>query len=192
MMIFMIKIKLKSNKIEIIFTLHSTDTNQTTMTSTNRLDLLPEELSQHIYKFVFNNALDGIIKKKKKDYGPYGYIKITYSITKKEGYWYDKIKENSNLVFFKINRMKHMFNNYSFDTRRNLVFCGKENYSQRVALDYAYKGKEYLTDQLLLNGYVMYDKANEDFHINKKKKTSIKFMYKTWSCKRMFKELMSF
>ena len=192
------------------------------MTSTNRLDLLPEELSQHIYKFVFNNSLDAIIKKEKKEYGKDTNIIITTDITKKEGYWYDKIKENCNLVFFKINRTKIAWDrtrelshksflyeyNVSYEynvllPHRNLLFnsiytspCrpgydGKMLWCNHLKNSLKHHKEEAIAD-LIENGYVLYDKANEDLHINGKKNKSIKFYYKTWNVMRMYKELQSF
>ena len=205
----------ETNKIEIDFNLHTTDITQTTMTSTNRLDLLPEELSQHIYKFVFNNSLDAIIKKEKKEYGKDTNIIITTRITKKEGYWYDKMKKNCNLVFFRINRTKigwdrthslHTNLSYEYNVlfkNRNLLFnsiycppCrpgydGKNIWCNHLRNSHTHYKKEAIAD-LIENGYVLYDKANEDLHINGKKNKSIKFYYKTWNVSRMYKELQSF
>lgn len=186
------------------------------MTSTNRLDLLPEELSQHIYKFVFNNSLDAIIKKEKKEYGKVMNIIITKNITKKEGYWYDKMKENCNLVFFKMNRTKIAWDktrelnfNLSYEynvlnKNRNLLFnsiycspcCNKDYEGKMLWCNHLRNSlkhhKEEVKADLIENGYVLYDKANEDLHINGKKNKSIKFYYKTWNVSRMIKELQSF
>ena len=186
------------------------------MTSTNRLDLLPEELSQHIYKFVFNNSLDAIIKKEKKEYGKDTNIIITKNITKKEGYWYVKMKENCNLVFFKMNRTKlawdrtHLLHhNLSYEynvlnKNRNLIFnsiycspcCNKDYDGKMLWCNHLRNSlkhhKEEAIADLIENGYVLYDKANEDLHINGKKNKSIKFYYKTWNVNRMYKELQSF
>jgi hypothetical protein len=206
-------------KIEINLNLHIKDIKQTTMTYTNRLELLPEELSQHIYKFVFNNSLDAIIKKEKKEYGKDMNIIITKNIIKKEGYWYDKIKENCNIVFFKMNRIK-----VAWDKTRELQFNLSYEYNmlnknKNLLFDSVYclpmssfplssplelqekriwcnlcrgiSQKEAIAN-LIENGYVLYDKANKDLHINGKKNKSIKFYYKTWTNERMYKELQSF
>ena len=198
-------------KIEINLNLHIKDIKQTTMTYTNRIELLPEELSQHIYKFVFNNSLNAIIKKEKKEYGKDMNIIITKNIIKKEGYWYDKMKENCNLVFFKMNRTKvawdrtgELHHNLSYDSHvinknRNLLFNSiycipLGNTSKRIWCNHLrnstfHHKKEAIAD-LIENGYVLYDRR---FYINgRKKNKSIKFYYKTWTTERMYKELQSF
>lgn len=181
----------------------------------NRIDLLPEEISTHIWKFVFNNTIDSLIKNKEvrdkigKDYSDRFCCFITKELTKKTGFWYDKLKEDYNVVLFKKERWGIPWNaqicsyeTHYINAERNQLFCSHYGYnpkrqdSQEMFINKFANSKEYtkkdLTKELLLNGYrVCPDKLEDKRHYIILLKNQVKWVYKSWTRRRMVKELMS-
>ena len=175
----------------------------------NRIDLLPEEISTHIWKFVFNNTIDSLIKNKEvrdeigMDYTDTRCCFITKELTKKTGFWYDKLKKDYNVVLFKKelwgipwNAQICSYEDNYINADRNKLFCSHfgfgstQTYENKFFCNSLRNGEKYtkkdLYKQLELNNYILYNPdLDKELYINKK------FMYKSWTRDRMIKELMS-
>jgi len=153
-------------------------------------DRLPEEIIQHIWEFIFNNTIKEIREKHPKDFGNSQFCcLITKSLSKKEGFWYDKLKKDYNVVLFAKERWEIPFNygyyNFNYEDnyinqKKNKIFastygcCAYKNYTTKIFCNNLRNSKEYSKDylkkQLLLNQRIV---------------------YKSWTRNRMIKELMS-
>ncbi len=158
-------------------------------------DRLPEEIIQHIWKFVFYNTIKEIREKHRYGSIPKDFCNsqfcclITKSLSKKEGFWYDKLKKDYNVVLFAKERWRipwifqYGYYNYEdnyINQKRNKIFastygcCAYKNYTKKIFCNDLRNSKEYSKDylkkQLLLNQRIV---------------------YKSWTRNRMIKELMS-
>ena len=174
----------------------------------NYLDLLPEELLQHIWKFIYNDHLNNMLIQyaniktwdEKVLFSPYC-LKITREISKKKGYYHDILKEKYNVILF--SRLYYYVpcnpgNSYEEDFIRNFAdemsggltnsVEGYRPYPHPVLLNVLRNGDKYtkqdLYQMLFYNGYVKWVMGIE-YPPNQK------FMYKSWTRDRIIQELMS-
>jgi hypothetical protein len=67
----------------------------------NYFDMLPEELIQHIWKFIYNDNLEGIISSLIGiGFVENNVIRTTIAVEKRQGYYYNILKRDYNVVLF--------------------------------------------------------------------------------------------
>jgi hypothetical protein len=154
------------------------------------IDLLPEEIIQLIWKYIYNDNLDRVITQRYifvglKDQS----VRLTVSVKKRKGYYYDILKNKYNVVLF--NReftymcsLQH-YEKYCIRNRR-LGWSKGLTESCDCGINNKLRGSEYynkkdLREMLRLNGYTLYDGRVRCRGA----------MYESWTRNRLLKELMS-
>tara|TARA_R110001632_G_scaffold128090_4_gene241977 strand:- start:127 stop:594 length:468 start_codon:yes stop_codon:yes gene_type:complete len=152
-------------------------------------DLLPEEIIQIIWKFIYNHNLEGIPKSNISFDNDN--LRLTVGIKKRKGYYYDILKEKYNVTLFDKKKL--------FVTRPQAI----EHFSRKsFPLAYSYEAwdgrwrstfkmvghsKQELQEMLRQNNYKLYDGTTEPIDV-----IYAGTMYKSWNRQRLIKELMSF
>tara|TARA_R110002096_G_scaffold421697_1_gene627641 strand:- start:4 stop:501 length:498 start_codon:yes stop_codon:yes gene_type:complete len=163
------------------------------------LDLLPEEIIQIIWKFIYNDNLEGIPTARRLsglcccggENLWWDNLRLTVGIKKKKGYYYDILKEKYNVTLFDKKKL--------FVTRPQAI----EHFSRKsFPLAYSYEAwdgrwrstfkmvghsKQELQEMLRQNNYKLYDGTTEPIDV-----IYAGTMYKSWTRQRLIKELMSF
>jgi hypothetical protein len=156
------------------------------------IDLLPEEIIQLIWRYIYNDNLDRVITCSFwKDQHPQ-LRRLTVSIKKRKGYYYDILKNKYNVVLFNrefnymcsLQHYEKMFIRYRRLRATNGLTescdCGINNKLRGSA----YYNKKDLREMLRLNGYKLYDGRTSPYiHTGT--------MYESWTRNRLLKELMS-
>ena len=154
------------------------------------IDLLPEEIIQLIWKYIYNDNLErlyDIVGLKDQS------IRLTISVKKRKGYYYDILKSEYNVVLFN----REFYYNYCLQQyERNYI--GRRRFRDTKGLTEScdcgnnnklrcseYYNKKVLREMLRLNCYKLYD--NHTTSPYKYAGT----MYKSWTRNRLLKELMS-
>jgi len=175
----------------------------------NYLDLLPEELIQYIWKFIYNDnfkELENVMSYRERLPSPYQNgmcVNITQNLIKRRGYYHNILKEKYNVVLFARNcwlvpwQLNDRTYDYFVDKWVNngltsskfgyyLNFLNNSDELHKIHLNCLRNSNKYtkleLFKMLKDNGYEM---ACKDIDINKK------YMYKSWKRDRIIRELMS-
>jgi hypothetical protein len=163
----------------------------------NYFDLLPEELIQHIWKFIYNDNLEGIISSLIGiGFVENNVIRTTIAVEKRQGYYYNILKRDYNVVLFNRKyRYFHCPERYNDDI--NITRCNDNslinltttypcdyNYSNVMRKTYDYN-KKHLQKMLKDNGYKLYDGTTGPYKY-------VGDMFKSWTRDRLIRELMSF
>jgi hypothetical protein len=162
----------------------------------NYFDLLPEEIIQHIWKFIYNDNLEKIIS----SLIGIGFVentvlRTTIAVQKRQGYYYNILKRDYNVVL--CNRKYRYFdcpvryNNdiitTSFDNnslRKLTVSTLCDDIHRNVLRNSYYYNKKDLQKMLKDNGYKLYDGTTSPYKY-------VGDMFKSWTRDRLIKELMS-
>jgi hypothetical protein len=175
----------------------------------NYLDLLPEELIQYIWKFIYNDnlkELENVMSYREQLPSPYQNgmcVNITQNLIKCRGYYHNILKEKYNVVLFTRNKwlVPWQLNDRTYDDFVGKSVNGlteskfgyyhpygkyKRNIKHKIHLNSLRNSNKYTKLELFKmledNGYEM---AWKDIDINKK------YMYKSWKRDRIIMELMS-
>ena len=163
------------------------------------LDLLPEEIIQLIWKFIYNDNLERILTARNRaglglfggDYLWRDYLLLTVGIKKKRGYYYDILKEKYNAVLFdkkKLNvRQSQAIENFSRTWFPLAQSYDAEEGRWRSTFKMVGHSKKDLQEMLRENNYKLYDGTTEPIDV-----IYAGTMYKSWTRQRLIKELMSF
>ena len=171
----------------------------------NYFDLLPEEIIQHIWKFIYNDNIKELENdRSNREQLPSPYqngmcVNITQNLIKRKGYYHNILKEKYNVVLFKRNKwlVPWQLNDRTYDyfvdkwvnnglTNSKFGFLAGEATHDKIYLNCLRNSNKYTKLELFKmledNGYEM---AWKDIDINKK------YMYKSWKRDRIIRELMS-
>jgi hypothetical protein len=176
----------------------------------NYLDLLPEEIIQYIWKFIYNDnlkELENLMSYREERFRSLYQngmcVNITHKLIKRRGYYHNILKEKYNVVLFtrdcwlvpwQLNDRTYDYfvdkwvNNGLTSSKFGYYPIGefKRNIKHKIHLNCLRNSDKYtkleLFKMLKDNGYEM---ACKDIDINKK------YMYKSWKRDRIIRELMS-
>ena len=153
------------------------------------IDLLPEEIIQLIWKYIYNDNLNQI---------PHSVIglkgdtvlHITTSLIKRKGYYYDILKRDYNVVLFnrKFHYIYHAPQAYDWKylrdrrLRANKGLTDSDFWQKNSLRGSEYYNKKVLREMLYENGYKLYYGTTR----------CGKAYYISWTRDRLIKELMSF
>jgi len=149
----------------------------------NRLDLLPEELIQLIWKWVHKDCLSGIILEH-LIFNTINDFYITTRIIKRRGHYYDILKDKYNVTLF--SKSKTYFCNLKWYD----LWLNKKQEKMFVSW-HINRLKEDLVKILVLNGYEYPEKKKIVGGLQGFSSPTRKYMYKSWTKKRIIKEIMS-
>ena len=170
------------------------------------LDLLPEEIIQIIWKFIYNDNLEGIPTARRLsglcccggENLWWDNLRLTVGIKKKKGYYYDILKEKYNVTLFEKTKMYRVSQSQAIEnfSRKSFPLAKSHQVQEwdwnggvwregRTESSFKIAGhsKKDLQEMLRENDYVMFP----DSCIIPKL-----VMYKSWTRQRLIKELMSF
>jgi len=172
----------------------------------NYFDLLPEELTQYIWKFIHNDIfteLEMVMSHKQKNL-PYDRgrcVRMTKQLKKRKGHYHNILKEKYNVVLFsRVNyyvpwELNHQnFDGYMMNSIDGLInstfgFLAGDAKNEKIYLNCLRHSNKYckmmLKGMLSDNGYRVFCYGYTD------KRSNHKFIYKSWTRDRMIKELMS-
>tara|TARA_R110002110_G_scaffold411521_1_gene635962 strand:+ start:59 stop:556 length:498 start_codon:yes stop_codon:yes gene_type:complete len=163
------------------------------------LDLLPEEIIQIIWKFIYNDNLEGIPTARRLsglcccggENLWWDNLRLTVGIKKKKGYYYDILKEKYNVTLFEKTKMYRVSQSQAIENFSRKSFPLAYSYEAeegrwRSTFKMVGHSKKDLQEMLRENGYVLYDPTEYYTFIPRD------VMYKSWTRQRLIKELMSF
>ena len=165
------------------------------------MEKLPEEIIQHIWKFIYNDNFKDIHNYNLDYTVDIPFIRVTTKLEKKTGHYHDILKEKYNVVIF-----GRKWNNWTFEKYEeyldrkqnchsngliNTNFCWKyfdnklpeKMWRNQLRIDKFCYTMAFLQFMLENNGYVLRKPHTY---------TSKKQYYKSWTRDRLIKELMSF
>jgi hypothetical protein len=173
----------------------------------NYFDLLPEEIIQYIWKFIYNDnlkELENVMSYREERFRSLYQngmcVNITHKLIKRRGYYHNILKEKYNVVLFsrEYNCLPWKFEDLNYEdfvrskwvnnrlTNSKLWYYSLGNITHKIYLNSLRNSNKYTKLELFKmledNGYEM---AWKDIDINKK------YMYKSWKRDRIIKELMS-
>ena len=160
------------------------------------LDLLPEEIIQIIWKFIYNDNLEGIPTARRLsglcccggENLWWDNLRLTVGIKKRKGYYYDILKEKYNVTLFDKKKFYNVSQSQAIENFSRKSFPLAYSYEAeegrwRSTFKMVGHSKKDLQEMLRENDYVMFP----DSCIIPKL-----VMYKSWTRQRLIKELMSF